>query len=234
MSNFNNKFFKNMLLIIFLSLISNSFSCTAQGYKQKVFDLVPGVYRLDLNPYDEYLTFYEKKDLINKFNGENYYGVLRLKNIVKFENKTFEILFFTYFVELETNENVKFFVHEINETKFGPPFVTKVHRNLSTVKSVDINSNLEDFKKTEIQKIVKLMYQKENKEIKNIEIIGLSEYVFYWRIVVIKVILNDGNIETMVTIDRLKEEIKDNNSNGKEKKFKKRGLRIDKCLEPLI
>ena len=234
MSNFNNKFFKNMLLIIFLSLISNSFSCTAQGYKQKVFDLVPGVYRLDLNPYDEYLTFYEKKDLINKFNGENYYGVLRLKNIVKFENKTFEILFFTYFVELEENENVKFFVHEINETKFGPPFVTKVHRNLSTVKSVDINSNLEDFKKTEIQKIVKLMYQKENKEIKNIEIIGLSEYVFYWRIVVIKVILNDGNIETMVTIDRLKEEIKDNNSNGKEKKFKKRGLRIDKCLEPLI
>jgi hypothetical protein len=223
-----------MLLIIFLSLISNSFSCTAQGYKQKVFDLVPGVYRLDLNPYDEYLTFYEKKDLINKFNGENYYGVLRLKNIVKFENKTFEILFFTYFVELEENENVKFFVHEINETKFGPPFVTKVHRNLSTVKSVDINSNLEDFKKTEIQKIVKLMYQKENKEIKNIEIIGLSEYVFYWRIVVIKVILNDGNIETMVTIDRLKEEIKDNNSNGKEKKFKKRGLRIDKCLEPLI
>ncbi len=234
MSNFNNKFFKNMLLIIFLSLISNSFSCTAQGYKQKVFDLVPGVYRLDLNPYDEYLTFYEKKDLINKFNGENYYGVLRLKNIVKFENKTFEILFFTYFVELEENENVKFFVHEINETKFGPPFVTKVHRNLSTVKSVDINSNLEDFKKIEIQKIVKLMYQKENKEIKNIEIIGLSEYVFYWRIVVIKVILNDGNIETMVTIDRLKEEIKDNNSNGKEKKFKKRGLRIDKCLEPLI
>ncbi len=234
MSNFNNKIFKNMLLIIFLSLISNSFSCTAQGYKQKVFDLVPGVYRLDLNPYDEYLTFYEKKDLINKFNGENYYGVLRLKNIVKFENKTFEILFFTYFVELEENENVKFFVHEINETKFGPPFVTKVHRNLSTVKSVDINSNLEDFKKTEIQKIVKLMYQKENKEIKNIEIIGLSEYVFYWRIVVIKVILNDGNIETMVTIDRLKEEIKDNNSNGKEKKFKKRGLRIDKCLEPLI
>ncbi len=234
MSNFNNKFFKNMLLIIFLSLISNSFSCTAQGYKQKVFDLVPGVYRLDLNPYDEYLTFYEKKDLINKFNGENYYGVLRLKNIVKFENKTFEILFFTYFVELEENENVKFFVHEINETKFGPPFVTKVHRNLSTVKSVDINSNLEDFKKTEIQKIVKLMYQKENKEIKNIEIIGLSEYVFYWRIVVIKVILNDGTIETMVTIDRLKEEIKDNNSNGKEKKFKKRGLRIDKCLEPLI
>ncbi len=233
MSNFNNKFF-NMLLIIFLSLISNSFSCTAQGYKQKVFDLVPGVYRLDLNPYDEYLTFYEKKDLINKFNGENYYGVLRLKNIVKFENKTFEILFFTYFVELEENENVKFFVHEINETKFGPPFVTKVHRNLSTVKSVDINSNLEDFKKIEIQKIVKLMYQKENKEIKNIEIIGLSEYVFYWRIVVIKVILNDGNIETMVTIDRLKEEIKDNNSNGKEKKFKKRGLRIDKCLEPLI
>ena len=234
MSNINNKFFKNMLLIIFLSLISNSFSCTAQGYKQKVFDLVPGVYRLDLNPYDEYLTFYEKKDLINKFNGENYYGVLRLKNIVKFENKTFEILFFTYFVELEENENVKFFVHEINETKFGPPFVTKVHRNLSTVKSVDINSNLEDFKKTEIQKIVKLMYQKENKEIKNIEIIGLSEYVFYWRIVVIKVILNDGTIETMVTIDRLKEEIKDNNSNGKEKKFKKRGLRIDKCLEPLI
>ena len=234
MSNFNNKIFKNMLLIIFLSLISNSFSCTAQGYKQKVFDLVPGVYRLDLNPYDEYLTFYEKKDLINKFNGENYYGVLRLKNIVKFENKTFEILFFTYFVELEENENVKFFVHEINETKFGPPFVTKVHRNLSTVKSVDINSNLEDFKKTEIQKIVKLMYQKENKEIKNIEIIGLSEYVFYWRIVVIKVILNDGTIETMVTIDRLKEEIKDNNSNGKEKKFKKRGLRIDKCLEPLI
>ena len=234
MSNFNNKIFKNMLLIIFLSLISNSFSCTAQGYKQKVFDLVPGVYRLDLNPYDEYLTFYEKKDLINKFNGENYYGVLRLKNIVKFENKTFEILFFTYFVELETNENVKFFVHEINETKFGPPFVTKVHRNLSTVKSVDINSNLEDFKKTEIQKIVKLMYQKENKEIKNIEIIGLSEYVFYWRIVVIKVIVNDGTIETMVTIDRLKEEIKDNNSNGKEKKFKKRGLRIDKCLEPLI
>ena len=234
MSNINNKFFKNMLLIIFLSLISNSFSCTAQGYKQKVFDLVPGVYRLDLNPYDEYLTFYEKKDLINKFNGENYYGVLRLKNIVKFENKTFEILFFTYFVELEENENVKFFVHEINETKFGPPFVTKVHRNLSTVKSVDINSNLEDFKKIEIQKIVKLMYQKENKEIKNIEIIGLSEYVFYWRIVVIKVILNDGNIETMVTIDRLKEEIKDNNSNGKEKKFKKRGLRIDKCLEPLI
>jgi len=234
MSNFNNKFFKNMLLIIFLSLISYSFSCTAQGYKQKVFDLVPGVYRLDLNPYDEYLTFYEKKDLINKFNGENYYGVLRLKNIVKFENKTFEILFFTYFVELEENENVKFFVHEINETKFGPPFVTKVHRNLSTVKSVDINSNLEDFKKTEIQKIVKLMYQKENKEIKNIEIIGLSEYVFYWRIVVIKVILNDGTIETMVTIDRLKEEIKDNNSNGKEKKFKKRGLRIDKCLEPLI
>ena len=78
------------------------------------------------------------------------------------------------------------------------------------------------------------MYQKENKEIKNIEIIGLSEYVFYWRIVVIKVTLNDGNIETMVTIDRLKEEIKDNNSNGKEKKFKKRGLRIDKCLEPLI
>ena len=233
MSNFNNKFF-NMLLIIFLSLISNSFSCTAQGYKQKVFDLVPGVYRLDLNPYDEYLTFYEKKDLINKFNGENYYGVLRLKNIVKFENKTFEILFFTYFVELEENENVKFFVHEINETKFGPPFVTKVHRNLSTVKSVDINSNLEDFKKIEIQKIVKLMYQKENKEIKNIEIIGLSEYVFYWRIVVIKVILNDGTIETMVTIDRLKEEIKDNNSNGKEKKFKKRGLRIDKCLEPLI
>ena len=234
MSNINNKFFKNMLLIIFLSLISYSFSCTAQGYKQKVFDLVPGVYRLDLNPYDEYLTFYEKKDLINKFNGENYYGVLRLKNIVKFENKTFEILFFTYFVELEENENVKFFVHEINETKFGPPFVTKVHRNLSTVKSVDINSNLEDFKKTEIQKIVKLMYQKENKEIKNIEIIGLSEYVFYWRIVVIKVTLNDGNIETMVTIDRLKEEIKDNNSNGKEKKFKKRGLRIDKCLEPLI
>ena len=234
MSNINNKFFKNMLLIIFLSLISYSFSCTAQGYKQKVFDLVPGVYRLDLNPYDEYLTFYEKKDLINKFNGENYYGVLRLKNIVKFENKTFEILFFTYFVELETNENVKFFVHEINETKFGPPFVTKVHRNLSTVKSVDINSNLEDFKKIEIQKIVKLMYQKENKEIKNIEIIGLSEYVFYWRIVVIKVTLNDGNIETMVTIDRLKEEIKDNNSNGKEKKFKKRGLRIDKCLEPLI
>ena len=233
MSNFNNKFF-NMLLIIFLSLISNSFSCTAQGYKQKVFDLVPGVYRLDLNPYDEYLTFYEKKDLINKFNGENYFGVLRLKNIVKFENKTFEILFFTYFVELETNENVKFFVHEINETKFGPPFVTKVHRNLSTVKSVDINSNLEDFKKIEIQKIVKLMYQKENKEIKNIEIIGLSEYVFYWRIVVIKVTLNDGTIETMVTIDRLKEEIKDNNSNGKEKKFKKRGLRIDKCLEPLI
>ena len=231
MSNFNNKFF-NMLLIIFLSLISNSFSCTAQGYKQKVFDLVPGVYRLDLNPYDEYLTFYEKKDLINKFNGENYFGVLRLKNIVKFENKTFEILFFTYFVELETNENVKFFVHEINETKFGPPFVTKVHRNLSTVKSVDINSNLEDFKKIEIQKIVKLMYQKENKEIKNIEIIGLSEYVFYWRIVVIKVTLNDGTIETMVTIDRLKEEIKDNNS--KEKKFKKRGLRIDKCLEPLI
>jgi hypothetical protein len=223
-----------MLLIIFLSLISNSFSCTAQGYKQKVFDLVPGVYRLDLNPYDEYLTFYEKKDLINKFNGENYFGVLRLKNIVKFENKTFEILFFTYFVELETNENVKFFVHEINETKFGPPFVTKVHRNLFTVKSVDINSNLEDFKKIEIQKIVKLMYQKENKEIKNIEIIGLSEYVFYWRIVVIKVILNDGTIETMVTIDRLKEEIKDNNSNGKEKKFKKRGLRIDKCLEPLI
>ena len=234
MSNINNKFFKNMLLIIFLSLISYSFSCTAQGYKQKVFDLVPGVYRLDLNPYDEYLTFYEKKDLINKFNGENYYGVLRLKNIVKFENKTFEILFFTYFVELEENENVKFFVHEINETKFGPPFVTKVHRNLSTVKSVDINSNLEDFKKIEIQKIVKLMYQKENKEIKNIEIIGLSEYVFYWRIVVIKVILNDGTIETMVTIDRLKEEIKDNNSNGKEKKFKKRGLRIDKCLEPLI
>ena len=234
MSNFNNKIFKNMLLIIFLSLISNSFSCTAQGYKQKVFDLVPGVYRLDLNPYDEYLTFYEKKDLINKFNGENYYGVLRLKNIVKFENKTFEILFFTYFVELEENENVKFFVHEINETKFGPPFVTKVHRNLSTVKSVDINSNLEDFKKIEIQKIVKLMYQKENKEIKNIEIIGLSEYVFYWRIVVIKAILKDGNIETMVTIDRLKEEIKDNNSNGKEKKFKKRGLRIDKCLEPLI
>ena len=234
MSNFNNKIFKNMLLIIFLSLISNSFSCTAQGYKQKVFDLVPGVYRLDLNPYDEYLTFYEKKDLINKFNGENYFGVLRLKNIVKFENKTFEILFFTYFVELEENENVKFFVHEINETKFGPPFVTKVHRNLSTVKSVDINSNLEDFKKIEIQKIVKLMYQKENKEIKNIEIIGLSEYVFYWRIVVIKVTLNDGNIETMVTIDRLKEEIKDNNSNGKEKKFKKRGLRIDKCLEPLI
>ena len=233
MSNFNNKFF-NMLLIIFLSLISNSFSCTAQGYKQKVFDLVPGVYRLDLNPYDEYLTFYEKKDLINKFNGENYFGVLRLKNIVKFENKTFEILFFTYFVELEENENIKFFVHEINETKFGPPFVTKVHRNLSTVKSVDINSNLEDFKKIEIQKIVKLMYQKENKEIKNIEIIGLSEYVFYWRIVVIKAILNDGNIETMVTIDRLKEEIKDNNSNGKEKKFKKRGLRIDKCLEPLI
>ena len=234
MSNFNNKIFKNMLLIIILTLISNSFSCTAQGYKQKVFDLVPGVYRLDLNPYDEYLTFYEKKDLINKFNGENYYGVLRLKNIVKFENKTFEILFFTYFVELEENENVKFFVHEINETKFGPPFVTKVHRNLSTVKSVDINSNLEDFKKTEIQKIVKLMYQKENKEIKNIEIIGLSEYVFYWRIVVIKVILNDGTIETMVTIDRLKEEIKDSNSNGKEKKFKKRGLRIDKCLEPLI
>ena len=234
MSNINNKFFKNMLLIIFLSLISYSFSCTAQGYKQKVFDLVPGVYRLDLNPYDEYLTFYEKKDLINKFNGENYYGVLRLKNIVKFENKTFEILFFTYFVELEENENVKFFVHEINETKFGPPFVTKVHRHLSTVKSVNINSNLEDFKKIEIQKIVKLMYQKENKEIKNIEIIGLSEYVFYWRIVVIKAILNDGNIETMVTIDRLKEEIKDNNSNGKEKKFKKRGLRIDKCLEPLI
>ena len=234
MSNLKNKFFKNMLLIIILTLFSNSFSCIAQGYKQKVFDLIPGVYRLDLNPYDEYLTFYEKKDLINKFNGENYFGVLRLKNIVKFENKTFEILFFTYFVELETNENVKFFVHEINETKFGPPFVTKVHRNLSTVKSVDINSNLEDFKKTEIQKIVKLMYQKENKEIKNIEIIGLSEYVFYWRIVVIKVILNDVTIETMVTIDRLKEEIKDNNSNGKEKKFKKRGLRIDKCLEPMI
>ena len=215
MSNFNNKIFKNMLLIIFLSLISNSFSCTAQGYKQKVFDLVPGVYRLDLNPYDEYLTFYEKKDLINKFNGngENYFGVLRLKNIVKFENKTFEILFFTYFVELENNENVKFYAHEINETKSGPPFVTKVHRNLS---------------------IVKLMYQKEKKEIKNIEIIGLSEYVFYWRIVVIKAILNDGTIENMVTIDRLKEEIKDNNSNGKEKKFKKRGLRIDKCLEPMI
>ena len=236
MSNFNNKFFKNMLLIIFLTLISNSFSCTAQGYKQKVFDLVPGVYRLDLNPYDEYLTFYEKKDLINKFNGngENYFGVLRLKNIVKFENKTFEILFFTYFVELENNENVKFYVHEINETKSGPPFVTKVHRNLKTVKSVDINKNLEEFKKIEIEKIVKLMYQKEKKEIKNIEIIGLSEYVFYWRIVVIKAILNDGTIENMVTIDRLKEEIKDNNSNGKEKKFKKRGLRIDKCLEPMI
>jgi len=231
MSNITNKFFNiKMLLIILLTLISNSFSCIAQGYKQKVFDMSPGVYRLDLNPYDEYLTFYEKKDLINKLNGENYFGVLRLKNIVKFENKTFEIHYLTYFVELEEDENIKFFVHEMNETRFGPPYQTKIFRNIKTVKSVDIN-NLESFKNIEIEKIIKLMYQKEKKEIKKIEIIGLSEYVFYWRIVVIKATLKDDQIEIMVTIDRLKEEIKSNSTDEKEKKFKKRGLRIDKCLE---
>ena len=76
------------------------------------------------------------------------------------------------------------------------------------------------------------MYQNENKETKKIEIVSLSEYVFYWRIVVIKATLKDDKIEMMVTIDRMKEEIKDSSNDGKEKKFKKRGLRIDKCLEP--
>jgi len=228
MSNINNI---KMLLIILLTLISFSFSCIAQGYKQKVFDMSPGVYRLDLNPYDEYLTFYEKKDLVNKFNGGNYFGVLRLKNIVKFNNKTFEIHFLSYFVELEENEKINFFVHEINETRFGPPYQTKIFRNIKPVKSVD-TKNLESFKNNEIEKLVKLMYQNENKETKKIEIVSLSEYVFYWRIVVIKATLKDDKIEMMVTIDRMKEEIKDSSNDGKEKKFKKRGLRIDKCLEP--
>ena len=76
------------------------------------------------------------------------------------------------------------------------------------------------------------MYQNENKETKKIEIVSLSEYVFYWRIVVIKATLKDDKIEMMVTIDRMKEEIKDSSNDEKEKKFKKRGLRIDKCLEP--
>jgi hypothetical protein len=240
MSNFISNF-QNIIFIIFLFLISNSLCCIAQGYKQKVFDMVPGVYRLDLNPYDDYLTFYEKKDLINKLHKDNLFGVLRLKQIVNYTRLTFEILYFTYFVEIDDFYNIKFYVHEINETKKGPPFSTKVYRNITSVKSVDIQWNLESYKFTEIDKIVKLMYEKEKKDIKKIEVIGLSEYVFFWRIIVIKATLKDDSFELMATIDRVKEEIKDNNSDEedekkekKEKKYKKRGLRIDKCFDGIL
>jgi hypothetical protein len=234
MSNFISNF-QNKILIIFLFLISNSLSCIAQGYKQKVFDLVPGVYRLDLNPYDDYLTFYEKKDLVNKLHKENFFGVLRLKRIINYTRQNFEIIFYTYFVEVDNFNNIMFYAHEINETKTGPPFSTKIYRNIKTVKSIDIKSNLESYKFTEIEKIVKLMYGKEKKEIKKIEVVGLSEYVFYWRIIVIKTTLKDDSFELMATIDRVKEEIKDINSDEedgkKEKRYKKRGLRIDKCFD---